>query len=242
VEARARWIMGSFPRLIELPVRRPLREDFPDVFDGSPDSATALFDRVKSYLGLGEERIRIAFYREDDGLDELRLHYSGSAGGEAGTAGLFVHGEGFRHEEPTVFVNHSQLADQVRLTSTLAHELGHFMLLVPPLPGADEEDHEPLTDLLTIFSGFGILTANTIVYSRSSEAGLMSRWQIGRTGYLSAEIAAYALAIYARLRGELRPVWRTHLDADPRAYFEQSRRYLLKRFGKGPLGADDLEA
>ena len=233
VEGRARWICETFPQVLELPIRLPLREHFPDPFDGTPDAGVALFERVKDYLGFGEHSIRIQFYREGDGLDELRLKYGGRSGG-AGTAGQFTHREAWLGGKgPTVRLNEDSLRDQAKLTATLAHELGHYRLLVPTLPGADEGDHEPLTDLLTIFSGFGILISNQIVVSSSSEEGLWSQWSVGRLGYLSAEIAGYALAIYARLRGEAKPAWRKHLDHDPRAYFEQSRRYLEKRFPGG---------
>ena len=61
----------------------------------------------------------------------------------------------------------------------------------------------------------------------------MTSWSVGRLGYISAEIAGYALALYARLRGEPKPAWRKHLSADPRAYFEQSRRYLAAATGRG---------
>jgi hypothetical protein len=46
------------------------------------------------------------------------------------------------------------------LVATLAHELGHIILLRPGLIKRTKEDMEPLNDLLTIFLGFGIFTAN----------------------------------------------------------------------------------
>lgn len=240
IESRAGWIVRNYPDLIELPVRLPLREDFPDPYERSHDAASALMRRIQSYLGLGDERIRLAFYREGDGLDELRLLYGAEGISSRGTAGTF-HGGGFRGGLSTISINEDSLASEIRLAATLAHELGHFILLVRSKPGGDLEDHEPLTDLLTIFSGFGIFTANCIVYSSSGSDGLWTNWQVGRLGYLSAEIAGYALALYAKLRGEPRPKWRSFLSTDPRAYLEQSRRFLNAHYGKGPLRLDRLD-
>jgi len=244
IESRARWIVLHYPDLIEFPVRLPLREDFPEPYERSHDAASALMRRIQSYLGLGQERIRLAFYTEGDGLDELRLRYGAEGITSKGAAGTF-HGGGFRGQRgaglSTISINESSLASEIRLAATLAHELGHFILLERGKPGGDLEDHEQLTDLLTIYSGFGIFTANSINYSSSTSDGIWTSWQVGRLGYLSAEIAGYALALYAKLRGEPKPKWRTFLDTDPRAYFEQSRRFLDRRYGKGPLTPDRLD-
>ena len=131
---------------------------------------------------------------------------------------------------PTIHLNEASLKDEVGLAATLAHELSHYLLLVPrpSPPGANESDHEPLTDLVTIFAGFGVFTANAIVRSTSKDEGLSSTWSVSRSGYLSAQLAGYALARYAQARAETKPAWRKHLSADPRAYFEQSRRFLRR--------------
>ena len=80
----------------------------------------------------------------------------------------------------------------------------------------------------SIRAGFGVFTANAIVRSTSKDEGLYSTWRVSRSGYLSAQLAGYALARYAQARGETKPAWRKHLSADPRAYFEQSRRFLRR--------------
>jgi hypothetical protein len=48
------------------------------------------------------------------------------------------------------------------LVATLAHELGHVILLRPGLVKANEADMEPLNDLLTVFLGFGVFNANSV--------------------------------------------------------------------------------
>ena len=53
------------------------------------------------------------------------------------------------------------MKDPVALVATLAHELGHVILLRPGLVDRDDPDMEQLNDLLMVFLGFGIFTANS---------------------------------------------------------------------------------
>ena len=50
--------------------------------------------------------------------------------------------------------------DPARAVAVIAHELAHVLLLGNGYLGGHEKDHEELTDLLTVFSGLGIFTAN----------------------------------------------------------------------------------
>ncbi len=86
------------------------------------------------------------------------------------------------------------------MVATLAHELGHIHLLGHGRISDDVEDHEPLTDLLTVFFGMGIFTANAVMYEQYWENGVLSGWSMGRRGYLGMPVYGYALARFARLR------------------------------------------
>jgi hypothetical protein len=46
------------------------------------------------------------------------------------------------------------------LVATIAQELGHVLLLADGRISRERQDHEPLTDLLTVFFGLGVFTAN----------------------------------------------------------------------------------
>ena len=64
----------------------------------------------------------------------------------------------------------------------LAHELSHIILLRPGLVDRNEKDMA-LTDLLTVFLGFGIFTANSVFrfkqYSENNrQDGLRGNWVI----------------------------------------------------------------
>ena len=112
--------------------------------------------------------------------------------------------------------------DPRRVVAVAAHELCHHKLLYRGPATADEGDHEPLTDLATVFFGLGVFTANA-AYSFSQGAG---GWRRQQLGYINQPMFGYALARVARLRGERDPAWARHLDTNPRGYFKQAMRYL----------------
>jgi len=47
------------------------------------------------------------------------------------------------------------------LIGTTAHEVAHVLLLADGRISREEPDMEPFTDLLTVYLGLGIFTANT---------------------------------------------------------------------------------
>jgi hypothetical protein len=102
------------------------------------------------------------------------------------------------------------------------HLLGHGRISV------DTEDHEPLTDLLTVFFGLGVFTANSVIRETSWHAGQLSGWSIGRRGYLGMPVYGYAFARFARARGEDGSDWSRELRPDVRSAFKQAMRFLEK--------------
>jgi hypothetical protein len=112
--------------------------------------------------------------------------------------------------------------------ATIAHELGHAILLGGGHMDRNMPDHEPMTDLLTVFLGLGIFSANSAArFKQYSEAGCHG-WSMQRLGYLPQEMYGYALARFAAERGERKPEWTRHLSTNVRVYFKRSRAWLAK--------------
>ena len=88
------------------------------------------------------------------------------------------------------------------LVAVLAHELGHVILLRPGLVDRKDPDMEPLNDLLTVFLGFGIFTANAAFRFEQHSDNRSQGWSARRTGYLSEQQFGYSLARFAYERGE----------------------------------------
>jgi hypothetical protein len=89
-----------------------------------------------------------------------------------------------------------------------------------------EPDHEPLTDLLTVYFGAGIFTANSAFEFYNWTYGQMQGWQASRLGYLSEPELGYALACYAWLRNERNPRWARFIAPNVGPYFKDGLHFL----------------
>jgi hypothetical protein len=216
IESRMAWLKAQFgpSELGTRPLVLPIAEFFPDSYDGSEPTVRTLFERVCGYMGVRPDQVDVSLYSEDVPIQEGDL--------VPGTGGLYEEGDGrFR-----IWLNTSNLDDPGALVATMAHEIGHVLLLGHRRISPDEPDHEPLTDLLTVFLGLGVITANSVVHENSWFDGGMTGWTIGRRGYLTMPMYGYALAVFARDRSEDRPAWARLLRPDVRHAFDQGQRYL----------------
>jgi hypothetical protein len=135
----------------------------------------------------------------------------------------------------------SESADAVMLLAIVAHELGHVRLLGERRIGSERRDHERLTDLLTVFFGFGIFTTNAAMRfdrgargfwiqptekydDRTLNAASNSGYQ--RLGYLTSGEFGYALGCFSWLRGESDPAWARFVNPGPLAEMRKSLTYL----------------
>lgn len=90
----------------------------------------------------------------------------------------------------------------MKVVATLAHELGHVILLGGDHLKRDEEDMEPMTDLVTVYLGLGIFTANASRRLEQHQDERKQGWSMSRLGYLPEVVFAYALARFAKERGK----------------------------------------
>ncbi|KQV19226.1 MULTISPECIES: hypothetical protein [unclassified Kitasatospora] len=218
------WFGEEFGRapLERAPVL-PTAQDFPGTFEGSPAEIRGLVRRLCGPYGLNPDRlvIEVESSEQQDGEQELAAAI-GAAYASTGAAGHFRWDEDGR---PVVSINQAQGRHPVSLVATIAHELGHVLLLGSERLTKDASDGEELTDLLTVYFGFGVFSANS-VFTRSVYDG---RVHTSSLGYLSEEVYGYALACWTILRGDPDPVWARHLDTNPRGYLRQGLRHLKDR-------------
>jgi hypothetical protein len=128
----------------------------------------------------------------------------------------------------TVAIRSTQLTDPLSLVATVAHELGHVILLGGRLMDPQTPDHEPMTDLLTVFLGLGVFTANSAGRFKQFQDERHAGWSMNRLGYLSEQLYGYALASFALERGDEDLEWAKHLSTNVRSYFKRSREWLRK--------------
>jgi hypothetical protein len=216
IERRMLWLTEQFgrDRLRATEVILPSSEYFPDPYSGTPEDAQGMLDRVCGFMRIEPGSVLLDFYEDRNPVHDEH--------GRQGTAGLYDEAQG----KYRVWVEVSNLDDPLGMVATMAHELGHVLLLGQGRVSADVEDHEPLTDLLTVFLGLGIFTANSVLRENYWHAGAVSGWSMGRSGYLTMPMYGYALSLFAWMRGEAHPSWAKELRLDVRSAFKDGLRFL----------------
>ena len=227
IEKMLLWCVDRFG---DPPLRRPVVEPTPDFFPGgylgTQEDVLRTVDQVRGHLGIGAERFTVEIAADDDLPGELES-MPAAATRRAVVAGDYRQREG----RGLVRIDPAQAGNRMRLVAVAAHELCHELLLGGGgISGADGEDHEPLTDLVTVYTGFGVFTANAAFHFETLATG----WRTSTLGYLTEAMFGYALGCYAWLRGETgtEPAWTRFLDTNPRGYMRQSVRYLASNSGR----------
>jgi len=232
------WVDEGFRRLEKLLGRRrmldarvilPTAEDFPDTYDRDPASAQKLFHRVCGYMQVDPRKVELEIFSDE--TEELREMLPYWHGKHARCAGLYTQHAMAEHasgKHMMVAVRSTQLQDPLALIATLAHELGHVILLGGGLMDPKTPDHEPMTDLLTVYLGFGIFTSASAARFTQFQNERHIGWSMQRLGYLPEEVFGYALAKFAAERAEEESPWTKHLSTNVVSYYKRSRRWLEK--------------
>lgn len=233
-EKQREWIEGSFQWLLkefgeDYFLKRqtilPEHSFFPDKFQGTEESVVALVRRVCSYMDVNPDLVEVDFFCDRD--ETASKHRLGGEENHSGAAGLYFT-KTSQEERKKIAINISEFKNPTKLVATIAHELGHVILLGGGKVTPDEKDHEYLTDLITVFLGLGIFTANSAFQFSQWRDHSHQGWSASRMGYLSEEMFAYSLAAYAWLRGETNPKWANHLAMNVGIHFKQCLKYFSK--------------
>ncbi len=223
IEKRMTWLTEQFgiERLRAVRVVLPISEFFPEPYDGKEAAIRTLLNRVCVYMQIPPERVDVQFYKQkpDHLIDP----------DNPGTAGVYAGGE----QKSRIGIEVSTLKDPISLIATMAHELAHVHLLGDKRISGQEDDHEPLTDLTTVFFGLGIFNANATVRFAQWTYGNWQGYGIRGSGYLTEEAFGYALAWFARARGETKPRWAKCLNTNVRSSFKQATRYFKLEQSRG---------
>lgn len=224
IEESMHWLLEEFGRetFREVTVVLPADEFFPDEYGGDEEDAEALVGRVCSYMKADRERLEVEFFEDNYGEFQRGLCFM--EGSSERASGHYNK----RRDKFLISLESSQLGDPMNLVATVAHELGHVRLLGEGRIHGGYEDHEPLTDLLTVFFGLGVFTANSAFRFTHWRDNSYEGWSAERKGYLTEEMLGYALALFALMRGERSPAWAQFLEGSVTTYFKSSLKYLEK--------------
>lgn len=212
IETSMAWFRDEFGvDYLRRPIVLPTNEFFPDTHD-----IAALVTRLCGYADVDPGKITIELYGDSAEQDLARA--AGLTTRSRGAAGHYRRVDG----RAVIGIDRTLGTTPDRLIATVAHELGHVRLLDEGRIDRDRADHEPLTDLLTVYLGLGLFTANARFDYRRDDR----RQSTSNLGYLTEPMFGYGIACHAWLRGEPRPDWLRYLDTNPRAYAKRGLRYL----------------
>jgi hypothetical protein len=224
-EVRMRWLAGQFglARLVRAAVVLPDDQWFPDDYACTPEDARRFLDRVAAFVQIDPSSIQLEVCEDTE---------------MPGFAGLYQPG--------LIRLAEGLLADPLALVAVLAHELAHDLLRSRDLLETDL-DAEWVADLLPVFLGLGIFTANATLREKCEHRGHHSWWTIRRRGYLNSCVIGHALALFANVDGLVHAILQVAADpvAELRQVFEdcdeESRpqaTLILAHCHPVPTGAD----
>ncbi|AGA34833.1 hypothetical protein TVNIR_3196 [Thioalkalivibrio nitratireducens DSM 14787] len=125
------------------------------------------------------------------------------------------------------------------LIATFARDFAqHVAASAPEAPPGGRENWPHVTELVSVFMGFGLMLANTAFSVRVNRCGSCQGPAAERSGYLSRADLTYALALFCRLKDIPAGQARRHLKAALRPVF----RRALAQIDRHPQDLETLKA
>jgi hypothetical protein len=223
IERSLDWFVAEFgEERLHGEVVTPTDDYFPGAYRGAREDVQTVLEQLCTHMDIDPARLDLEHDAADD--DPALSAHVPIHSQWAGAAGHHR----IRDGRSVIGIRDDQAARPMALVATIAHELGHVLLIGDGRISPQQEDHEPLTDLLTIFYGLGIFGANAAFdYSREVR-GTYDYARTSRLGYLTEPMYGYGLARYAWLRGETNPEWARYVDTNPRTFLKRGLRYLAR--------------
>jgi hypothetical protein len=202
------WLWAALEALFErrgaeaflhAPLVLPTDHFFPDRWSPDVDGVRALAERLLGYAGLGQLTVALELFTEDEHVEEFgpdgkpaKWSHTGAAAWFAGIGGATCY----------FGVASGKLADPMGLVAAMAHEVAHAFRNLHRLEHRDRDHEEKLTDITTVYLGFGVLTtAASARFTTRSHDNLGSSWSHQSQGYLTPAQMSFLLATQLLIRG-----------------------------------------
>jgi hypothetical protein len=221
------WLWTALETLIETrgparfltsPIVLPDDTHFPDRWSPDEHGVARVARRLLGYAGLDHLAVDVKVFTGETQVDTVGLDGRPAATFHDGAAAWFA---GIRGNTCLFGIEAGKLDDSIGLVGALAHEVGHAFRHSYQLERADRDLEEKLTDVTTIYLGFGVLTtASASRFVTRHHDNLGSSYAHKQQGYLAAADMAFLLASQFHVRGyELATVksFARHLPANQAA-------------------------
>ena len=224
IEHQLRWLTQQFGEdALREQIYLPTDDFFPGVYRGSAKDVRHVVEIVRTRMGVAPHSIIVELGDMDEAADAyeesdwIGYRRTSRAAGDYRREG----------DRGVISISMSQTQAPMSLVATIAHEFGHHRLIGEARLDPDRRDGEPLTDLTSVFFGFGIFSANAAMeFVKTPMTPRRSAWRSSRLGYLTEPIYGYALAYWSVLRGDHDPDWQRYVDTNPKASLRKGLRYL----------------
>ena len=137
------------------PLLFPEDRFFPDRFTPDAPGVAALAKRLLGYAGLSHLGVHIDTFENEQEIQELGLDGKASKWSHRGAAAWFA---GIERGTCLFGIETSKLSDALGLVAAMAHEVCHAFRQAHRLVRPERDMEEKLTDVTTVYLGFGVLT------------------------------------------------------------------------------------
>ncbi len=220
-EARAGDMDPTPERFVTQPILLPQKKFFPDAWNRSARGAYRLVRRLMVYADLeGDARVH---------LFETGGHTHVDADGKSYEEGPEHALATFHGKEDDLYVfglDVAKLDDDETLSASMCHEVAHAFRMTKGLEVATVDIEEQLTDLTTIYLGFGVLTTSASYRYRTHGGYANLVVQASGAGYLGPSAMSFLLAVQAVARGGYMRM-ASSLEANQADLFERAVTELL---------------
>lgn len=237
--AEADYLLSGLGRLIELkgfegfvsgPLLLPEPQFFPDPVEARAKGVAVLLRRLLAYARLEPSRIEVEIY--ESGQDPM-LAVDQPGHGQSAAAWFMGIADGVYR----FGVRETELRDEKALIGTLGHEVAHAFRTHHQLVVRDRETEEKLTDLTTIYLGFGVFTLESSFQFKTghySSTGQQLLYERQTRGYLLPGQLAFLLAAQLSARSCGKATVAKVLSALS-ANHAQAVRSAYEQFSRDPL-------
>lgn len=226
IEVRSAWIIKEFglERLAAKPIILSDDPRFSVTWGGTVAEAERLFAIVCGIMDVPAAQVEL---RWSDESRRKRPHTVIEGVNET---------ENGPDPENVIRIDRANLKTPKRLLAAMAYGLARYHLIAGRRLAADVPDVDHVAELLTVFFGLGVFSADSTVRyyfypSVPSDIyyGQMQNYEISRFGFLTARHYGYAMALWSSIREDSDYEFAAHLRPDAREPFYDTLKYLKKK-------------
>ena len=203
----------------------PSNNFFPGNADSIQDMAQLIFDKVREYAAVKHWPCRLST-DQTCATQAPRLVVSGALRDINGVEPENVADE----DRLLILYDPRQVRNPEAIIASFAHTLAHYLgSMVKNMPPGGENNWPQVTEILSVFMGFGLMFANSAFVYRNVTCGSCQPTTVNRTAYLSQYDITYALAIFCVLKDIPARDAAKNVKKTLRSYFKKAYKDVKKR-------------